>query len=48
MADDDSNIPDWLKPYMKEGAYTPTKEDIENLEPQSREETYLKYLCLGG
>lgn len=37
-------IPEWLKPYSKQGAYTPTKEDIEKLEPQSRDEMLLKYL----
>ena len=39
-----SEIPEWLKPYCKQGAYTPTKEDIEKLEPQSRKEMLLKYL----
>ena len=39
-----SEIPEWLKPYCKQGAYTPTKEDIESLEPQSRKEMLLKYL----
>lgn len=37
-------IPEWLKPYSKQGAYIPTKEDIEKLEPQSRDEMLLKYL----
>lgn len=37
------NIPEWLRPYFKQGAYTPTKEDIENLDPQSIEEMLLKY-----
>lgn len=39
-----SEIPEWLRPYCKQGAYTPTKEDIESLEPQSRKEMLLKYL----
>ncbi len=39
-----SEIPEWLRPYCKQGAYTPTKEDIEKLEPQSRKEMLLKYL----
>ena len=38
------NIPEWLMPYCKQGAYIPTKEDIESLEPQSRDEMLLKYL----
>ena len=38
-------IPEWLRPYCKQGAYIPTKEDIENLEPQSRDEMILKYLA---
>ncbi len=37
-------IPEWLRPYCKQDAYTPTKEDIESLEPQSRDEMLLKYL----
>lgn len=37
-------IPEWLKPYCKQDAYIPTKEDIEKLEPQSRDEMLLKYL----
>ena len=37
-------IPEWLRPYCKQDAYIPTKEDIENLEPQSRDEMLLKYL----
>lgn len=39
-----SEIPEWLRSYCKQGAYTPTKEDIESLEPQSRKEMLLKYL----
>ncbi len=39
-----SEIPEWLRPYCNQGAYTPTKEDIEKLEPQSRKEMLLKYL----
>ena len=39
-----SEIPEWLRPYCKQGAYTPNKEDIESLEPQSRKEMLLKYL----
>lgn len=38
-------IPEWLRPYCKQGAYIPTKEDIESLEPQSRDEMILKYLA---
>lgn len=37
-------IPEWLRPYCKQDAYIPTKEDIESLEPQSRDEMLLKYL----
>lgn len=37
-------IPEWLRPYCKQGAYNPTKEDIEKLEPQSRDEMLLKSL----
>lgn len=42
------NIPEWLRPYIKLNSYTPTKEDIENLEPQSRKEMLLKYMALGS
>ena len=38
-----SEIPEWLRPYCKQGAYTPTKVDIVKLEPQSRKEVLLKY-----
>lgn len=38
-------IPEWLRPYYKPNAYTPTEEDIESLEPQSREEMLLKFLA---
>lgn len=41
-------VPDWLQPYMKDNAYIPSQEDIQNLEPQSREEVLLKYLCLSS
>lgn len=41
-------VPDWLRPYMRDDAYIPTQEDIEDLEPISREEVLLKYLCLSS
>ena len=37
-------IPEWLRPYCRQDAYNPTKEDIEKLEPQSRDEMLLKSL----
>lgn len=37
-----SDIPEWLAPYLKEGAYSPTEEDVLALDPQSREEMLLK------
>lgn len=39
-------IPEWLEPYLKVNSYNPIKEDIVNLEPQSREEMLLKYIAL--
>ena len=42
------NIPEWLRPYCKQDAYTPTEEDIESLEPQSRKEMLLKYAALNS
>ena len=42
------NIPEWLRPYIKLNSYTPTKEDIKNLEPQSRREMLLKYAALNS
>lgn len=41
-----NNIPDWLKPYISDDAYIATKEQIEDLDPQSREDTLLKYIAL--
>lgn len=43
-----SGIPEWLEPYLKQGAYNPTQEDISNLEPQSRQEMLLKFASLTG
>lgn len=40
------NIPEWLKPYLKQNAYNPTRQDIINIEPQSRSEMLLKYMAL--
>lgn len=39
-------IPEWLEPYLRANSYNPIKEDIVNLEPQSREEMLLKYIAL--
>ena len=39
-------VPNWLEPFIKDNAYIPSQSDIQNLEPQSREEVFLKYLCL--
>ena len=41
-----SGIPEWLEPYLRQGAYNPTQEDISNLEPQSRQEMILKFASL--
>lgn len=38
-------IPEWLEPYLRANSYNPIKEDIVNLEPQSREEMLLKYIA---
>ena len=35
--------PDWLKPFLKEGAFTPTRDFLSDLVPQSRLEAILKY-----
>ena len=43
-----SGIPEWLEPYLRQGAYNPTQEDISNLEPQSRQEMLLKFASLTG
>ena len=43
-----SGIPEWLEPYLRQGAYNPTQEDIFNLEPQSRQEMLLKFASLTG
>lgn len=39
-------IPDWLKPYLKNGAYCPDREFLRDLVPQSRLEAILKYAFL--
>ena len=39
----DPNTPDWLKPFLKEGAFTPTRDFLSDLVPQSRLEAILKY-----
>ncbi len=41
-----NNIPDWLEPYISDDAYIATKEQIEDLDPQSREDIFLKYIAL--
>lgn len=41
-------IPDWLKPWEKDGAFSPDIRWVEDLEPQSRVEALLKYLILQG
>lgn len=42
----ESRIPEWLRPYLDENAYTATKDDILRMVPQSREEVLLKYIAL--
>lgn len=37
------NTPDWLKPFLKEGAFKPTRDFLSDLVPQSRLEAILKY-----
>lgn len=39
-------IPDWLKPFLKNGAYTPDREFLRDLVPQSRLEAILKFAFL--
>lgn len=41
-----SRIPEWLRPYLDENAYTATKDNILRMVPQSREEVLLKYIAL--
>lgn len=41
-------VPDWLKPWEKDGAFSPDIRWVEDLEPQSRVEALLKYLILQG
>jgi len=48
MSENISGIPEWLEPYLRQGAYNPTQEDISNLEPQSRQEMLLKFASLTG
>lgn len=46
--DQPQNVPDWLKPWEKDGAFSPDIRWVEDLEPQSRAEALLKYLILHG
>jgi len=39
-------VPDWLSPFITEDAYVALKAQIEQLDPQSREEMILKYIAL--
>lgn len=41
-------IPNWLQPFIDDNAYIPSQSDIQRLTPISREEVYLKYLCLSS
>ena len=43
-----NGIPEWLESYLRQGAYNLTREDISNLEPQSRQEMILKFASLTG
>lgn len=43
-----NDIPEWLRPYLKQDSYNPPKQDITNLEPQSRSEMLLKYIILNS
>lgn len=41
-----NQVPEWLKPYIKEYAYIALRQHVEELDPQSREEMILKYIAL--
>lgn len=41
-----NDIPEWIKHYLTDNAYTALKEHIKDLEPQSRDEMILKYIAL--
>ncbi len=41
-----SRIPEWLRPYLDENAYTATKDNILRMVLQLREEVLLKYIAL--
>lgn len=36
-------VPDWLRPFLKQDAYDPNKNFLEDLDPQSRVEAILKF-----
>lgn len=40
---DYENIPKWLKPFLRNGAYSPDVQFLMDLVPQSRIEAILKY-----
>lgn len=37
------DVPSWLRPFLKPGAYSPSKQFLVDLVPQSRIEAILKY-----
>lgn len=36
-------VPDWLRPFLKQDAYNPNQKFLEDLDPQSRVEAILKF-----
>lgn len=40
------DVPSWLKPFLREGAYSPNLQFVQDLVPQSRIEALLKFMIL--
>lgn len=41
-----NTVPSWLEPFITADAYVALKAQIEQIDPQSREEALLKYIAL--
>lgn len=40
------DVPNWLRPFLREDAYSPNLQFVQDLVPQSRIEALLKYMIL--
>lgn len=47
LIEDYQNVPKWLRPFLRTGAYSPDLQFLQDLVPQSRIEAILKFGFLG-